>query len=354
MPEKDWDVGAAAAEVLAPGVPGTRAPAKLSMKDRLLTLAAKEGAPITGATMGAMVGGVPGAMLGGAAGKGYQRVTEYLTGARDPAADTSLGVAGDIAQAGLAAGAGEGSISAIGKILKWLRPRGSKLAAAAAKVGPAIPEKYGEAVFKDPSILRRALPAKTVGKGYDAFERYTGLKGLEATLVESNRATMGSAELERMVLQAANKVIKKLPVEPQELYLASQAASRLKLAAKYGEPQAQMAAASGAIKQGKTLVDDALEKVYPEYKSLRIGHFESKAKEAFSSVFPQNKGGTANVLRPWAVAGTIVREGLKATPALPAVSPLAWQGAIRAGSATSPAAKLLAKLKIREQVQESE
>ena len=102
------------------------------------------------------------------------------------------------------------------------------------------------------------------GAAFDAFERYTGLRGLEATLVAGNRATASSSELEGLVLSAANKVKQGASVDPQELYLASQAASRLKLAARMGEPQAQMAASSAAITQGKAVVDGALEAQLPE------------------------------------------------------------------------------------------
>lgn len=314
------------------------------------TLGGTAGAAAGG--VGAVPGAVAGAGIGAAGGRGLQRVGQYLLGDRDPANDTALGNAGDIARSGLGGIAAEAVGQGAGAGLAALRPAANKVGAGLAKIATGVPEKYGEAVFKNPDILTRAHSLDTMGKAYDAFQRYTGLKGLEETLVARNRATVGSSQLEKMVLTAANKVAQGAEVDPQELYLASQAASRLNMAAKYGEPQAQMAAASGAIKQGKSLVDDALEKVYPEYASLRSGMFEGKARDAFSKFLPLNKGGTTNVLRPYAVAAEVARKGLVATPALPVVSPAAWGTGIRAANAVSPAAKLLARFGVRKKVED--
>lgn len=295
--------------------------------------------------VGAVPGAIAGAGAGGAAGSAYKRVYQYLTGARDPNQDTALGNAGDIAKTGLAGMGSEAVGQGVGAALTSALAR--KVGAGAIKVTSGVPEKYGEAVLQDPSILTRAQTPAVMGKAYDAFERYTGLKGLEATLVAGNRATASSTELEGMVLSAANKVSQGAKVDPQELYLASQAASRLKLAARMGEPQAQMAAASAAITQGKGIVDDALEAQFPEYAGLRTGNFESKARAAFGNILPQNKGGTTNVLRPVLAAneavGAVASGHPGALAALPLMSPAAWGGAIRAGSALSPAAKFLAK-----------
>lgn len=332
-------------------------PPQPTLKDRLMKMAngaantAEDSAPVVGTMVGGSLGGlagaggagvgaipasIAGAGLGGAIGKEYQILSKYLRGARDPIKDDALDNFGAIAKSGLGGiaseSAGQGAMAA----LKAVGP-------SAAKIMAAVPEKYGKAVFSDPSILNRAHTLENIGNGYNTFENYTGLKGLESTLVSQNRATAPTGELEGMVLGAANKVMQGKEVSQQELYLASQAASRLKLAAKYGEPQAQMASASAAIQQGKSIVDKELEKTLPEYGSLRKGMFEAKARDAFSNIMPQNKDGTANVLRPWAAISEALRGTAAHSPLVPLVSPAVWGGTIRAGSAASPIAKFLAR-----------
>lgn len=285
-----------------------------------------------GAALGTPFGPGPragGAMLGGAGGKAVGILNDYATGQRDPNNDTASGNAKEIGLAGLGAGAAEGGMMG----LERLAPLAREVGAGGLKIAAGIPEKYGKAVLADPGILNRALPKKVVGEGYDAFERYTGLKSLESQLVAQGRATAPTGELERMVLDPANKAFQGAAQDPQDLYTASQAASRLKLMAKYGEPQAQMAASSAAIGQGKDIAENALEKVYPEYGDLRKQYFESKAKEAFSSLLPRNKGGTVNVLRPvaaaTAAAGAGAMAGLPGLGVLAGMSPKAWNTLIR-------------------------
>ena len=307
-----------------------------------------------GGTAGAAVGGVgavPGAIagagIGAAGGEGYKKVIQYLTGKNDPANDTALGNAGAIAKSGLAGVGGEVIGQQAGAVLSALRPGAAKVGAGVINIASGVPEKYGEAVLNDPSILNRAPSPADMGRAYQSFQRYTGLRGLQQELVAGNRATASSGELEGLTLGAANKVSQGQPVDPQELYVASQAASRLKLAAKYGDPQAQMAAASGSISQGKSMVDGALEQTYPEYGGLRADNFESKARAAFGNILPQNKGGTTNVLRPVLAAneaaGALASGHPGALALLPAMSPAAWGLGIRAADAASPLAKFLAK-----------
>ncbi len=334
---------------------------------RQLLDATAEGAPTAGAMVGGAVGGAAGAAAGGvgaipagiagagigaAGGKAYQRLYQYLQGMRDPASDTALGNASDISKSGLGGMAGQAVTDAGAAGLSKLAPLAAKVGAGGVKVTSSVPEKYGEAVLTDPSMLNRAASPKAMGKAYDVFEKYTGLRGLEATLVEEGRATAGSGELEKLIIGTANKVAKGSKVAPQELYTASQAASRLKLMAKYGEPQAQMAAASGAVKQGKSLVDDALAKVYPEYSSLRKANFESKAREAFGHVLPQNKNLSVNVLRPSLALGAVA-SGAASPATLLALSPAAHGLAIRGAVAASPAAKFLAKYGIQKKAQDA-
>lgn len=315
----------------------TRAAQEPSAVRQFLEFAKEQGPQAVGAQIGSTMGtpfGVPGrvagATVGGAGGKAWGITSDYLSGQRDPAEDTASENAKRIGLAGLAEGGAEAGLVGLGR----LKPLGVKVGAGLAKVAANVDEKLGAAAFNDPGILSRALPRKEVGAGYDAFERYTGLQNLEQQLVAQNRATAGTTELERMVLAPANKVFRGQAVDPQELYTGSQAASRLKLMAKYGEPQAQMAAPSAAIGQGKETVEKALEKTYPEYGNLRKEYFESKVKEAFSPLLPKNKGGSTNVLRPaLALREALLAAGrgsLAATGVgLPLVSPKAWGALIR-------------------------
>lgn len=318
----------------------------------------REGPAMAGGMIGATLGtplGEPGriagAAIGGAAGEAYKKIADYAQG-KDVSGDTALGNIADIAKSGIAQGSAEATGQLIGKGLSALRPLASETGAAIMKVAAAIPEKYGEAILKKPEILNKAVSKELMSDAYAAFERYTGLKGLEATLVEKNRATAPTSWLEKIVISTANKVAAGEKVDPQELYVASQAASRLKLSARFGEPQAQMAASSAAVKQGKGIVDKALGEIYPEYTVLRNQNFESKAREALSHLMPQNKGGTPSVLRPWAAVGEIARGGLAYTPALPAVSPAAWGMGIRAASAVSPAIKASGEIGLKAGAQE--
>lgn len=305
-----------------------------SIVQRAIRFAKEQGPTALGGMAGAAVGTpfgpaarIGGATLGGAAGKTTQILGDYLTGQRDPVEDTPAGNAREIGMAGLAEGAGEGAMAGLGR----LKPVGAKIGAGLAKVAANVPEKYGLAAFLDPSILSRAHPKEVISQGFDAFERYTGLQGLQRKLVAQNRATPVTSELERMVLEPANRVARGEAVDPQDLYLASQAATRLKLSARFGEPQAQMAAASGSISRGKDIAEKALAKTLPEAGTLRKQWFESRAKEELSRLLPTNKGGTTNVLRPaLGLREALIRGTLGATTGLAALSPAAWGLLIRA------------------------
>src|SRR5258707_7498011 len=92
--------------------PASAAPAaKPSMMSRVGNYIAEEGLPIAGGIAGAMLGApggppgmIAGATLGGAGGRAIQRDLQYVTGSRDPAADTALWNMGDIGRAGLGQG----------------------------------------------------------------------------------------------------------------------------------------------------------------------------------------------------------------------------------------------------------
>lgn len=355
----------------------TATPPAPSMTRRLMDYAAKEGAPIVGGTIGGTMG-IPfgpagmigGSALGGAAGRGYQRVNEYLTGSRDPANDTAMGNAASMARSGLGMAASEVGGLQINAVLKALRPFASKVGAGGLKVMAAIPEKYGEAILSKPSIMNNAISGEQSAKAYGDFETRTGLQGLEPYLVDKfGRATASPTWLEKKVIQTAKDITAGKAVDPQDMYLASQSATRLNHMAKFGEPQAQMVASSAAIAQGKGIVDAALEKAHPGYNKLRLNEFESNAKDSLSSLLPTNKGGTTNVLRPWAgmtggakagaaiggaaggaiggwpgaAIGTVGGGLVGGAGGLMITSPLAYGKAIKSGAAMTPAAKFLAK-----------
>lgn len=338
-----------------------------TLKDRLMKLAGvtEDSAPTAGMMVGGAMGGIAGAAgagvgavptaiagagLGGAIGKEYQILSKYLRGARDPNLDTGLGNAAEISKSGLggiametgAQGLGAGA-SALAKT-KPMMTAGDLLAKGGAKVmkiAAAIPERYGEAVLNNPDILRNAMLPAQRGPAYEAFEGGLGLKGLSKTIEESGRSTMPVGELDSLAVGTANKVRAGTPTTLQELYSASQAENHMMQAARNQEPGAARALESGILKRAGQTVDGAIDATNPEYATLRQGNFDSHAREAFSNVLPQNKNGTANVLRPWAAISDMLRNGLVASPLAPAVSPAAWGVGIK--TATSPLTKFLAK-----------
>lgn len=268
--------------------------------------------PMTAGSLaaGALTGGaglLPAAaaqFLGAGAGEAYGQLASRAAGGKAPG--TAKEAAKDIASTGAEAAAAELGIGLIGKGAKALRPAAEKLGTQLLKVGQGIPEKYGAAALKDLGALARAKSPETVGQAYQAFEKYAGLKGLGKIIEERGVATIPTGELEQMVVGTANKVRAGVKVTKQELYSASQAASHLKLAAKYGEPGAARALESGIITSGKKAVEDAMEKILPEYKNLRTDYFESKMAQQFKSLLPLAKNQSANVLRGLGAVGGAV------------------------------------------------
>lgn len=327
------------------------------------TLGATVGAAAAG--VGAAPSGVMGAALGGMTGKTAQKLYSYLSGERDPSRDSALGNAGDIAGQGLI----QAFFDATGHSISYLSELGApylaKVGAQIIKATSGIPEKYGEAVLRNPKILNSALNSQEMSAAYKSFEGYTGLKGLGKTLVDEGRAHLPPSEAEKIVVGTAKRVMaaqaaRKAVIDSgamvakgaasaaeatmpsaQDLYTASQAASHLKLMSKYGEPSAQAMITSGIIGQGKQVVDDSLQEIYPEYRNLRVANFNSKAREAFSAILPQNKNFTPSVLRTGAAlsaAGYEAEHGNygKAAMALSAVSPAVTGLGIRAASGGLP------------------
>lgn len=325
----------------------TPAPSEVpSFLHKALGYAEDNAGPILGGMMGGALG-IPagpagiigGATLGGAAGRALQRNVEYATGSRDPLKDTSLGNAADIAKSGLGQGAAAGVGLQTEAVLKALAPPATKVGAAAMKIASGIPEKTGEMLLKDPAIMNRGLPPSARGAPYQAFERYTGLKGLGTIAEESDRASIPPAELETMAVGTANKVRRGEAVTPQELYSASQAENHMRQAAKYNEPGAARALESGVLGRAGKVVDAKMAEIYPEYPSLLKGNAESHAREAASNLVPRNRNGSVNILRPVMAA----KEAMEGDPtALAFIPPATWGTGIRALGAATPVVKAVA------------
>lgn len=296
-------------------------------------------------TLGATIGGalglplgpfgvIGGAALGGTIGEGVRQGTVFGTAKAFPSENfpqnTGRQIASDIVGQGVAQGAGAGIGLGIGAAAKAARPFVNKIGAQVMRVGAGIPEKAGMAAMKNPSMLIDAPSQEAASAGYQAFERYTGLKGLGDQV-----KTMGKfpteADLEKQLFEVAARAGNGVQSTAQELYHASQAASSLNQLGKLGNPRYAMLKA--AITNAKSSVDDALEAILPEYGNLRADYAMSKAAGEFSSLLPLNKNTTPNVLRG-VTAATAAGAGIAsgnpmAALALPLVSPKFYGGAIR-------------------------
>lgn len=328
--------------------------------DSVLSWLAKEGPAVGGGILGGIAGApggpagvIAGSMAGGAAARGIQRATQA---AMSPETSTDpLEVVSDVSGASLAQGVGAG-IGEVGvAAAKAVAPSAIKIGSQLIRVMTGTPEKQAAAALRKPSILSEAVTSAESSTAYEVFEKYTGLKGLRELIKGSGKATLPAAKLEKMVVGTANMVEAGAKVDPQQLYQASQAAAHLRLAAKYGEPGAARAIESGIITNSKAVVDEALEKVYPEYGALRLGNFEAKVREAFSHWLPQNKNLSPNVLRPFSVGLGAMKaiESGNPLPLLlaPAISPKIAGLVIRIAAGTAPAAKAGADVAIRDALQ---
>jgi len=217
-------------------------------------------------------------------------------------------------------------------------PLARKAGAQILRAGPAIPEKYGEAMLKDMSILTRAQPRDVMSKSYQAFQNYTGLKGLDEIAGERAKAWT-AGELYETALTTANNIKSGAQVSPQELYTASQAENQLNRLARAGNPDAMAMRGAKSLEQAGKAADEALEKIYPEYKGLRKGLFESKVREQIGSALPLNKNTSPNVLRTWSAGVMAARAMESMNPlglvAAPFVSPAAWGLGLRGAYAAS-------------------
>lgn len=237
-----------------------------------------------------------------------------------------------VSRAGIEAGSqavGGGAAMGVGAVASAARPLVNKLGAQMIRVGSGVPEKYGMAAMRNPSSLLNAPSMEAAQGAYQTFEKTTGLRGLGDAVKGMGRFP-SEGELENVLFKAAKRAAEGAS-DPQELYIASQAASSLKQMAKMGNPR--YATLQSAIDQAKSTVDDALTKFYPEYGNLRQGYFDAKMAEQFSSVLPLNQNTSPNVLRgvtAATAAGAGVMAGSPAAvAALPLISPRFYGTALK-------------------------
>lgn len=296
-----------------------------------------------GGAAGAMAGeglaSIPTAALGGASGEAARQALVSASGNTPPSRNGAGQTLGQIGQAAAEQGLGQGAVLGAGAAVNAVAPT-------ILETFPRIAQKYAGAALDGASTgqgaLTNAHPQEAVSAAYEAFERYTGLQGIQAQEVATQHLP-SNTEMIQHIFSTGQKVVGGQAVDPQELYTASQYASRLKLMSRYANPPPEVLARSGAISQGKEIVDNALGDVFPEYKDLRNQQFLTKAKEAFSSALPLNRNQSVNKLGVQAAmgaAGAAVGAGeLTGHPgagfgaaALPllAISPMAYGAAIQA------------------------
>ncbi len=303
-----------------------------------------------GATTGAGVASIPGAALGGAAGEAARQALVSITGNQSADLGTAAkSVGGNVGGAALEQGAGQGVVLGAGAAINAVAP---KIMEAFARV----PTKYGAAALKGASTgegaLSTALPQEEVSAAYQAFEANNGLTGMVADTVQNGGVPPSVATKMQHIFDVGQRIVNKQPVDPQELYLASQYASNLKLMSRFGQPPPETVGFAAAIDQGKQLADDALAAVYPEYTALRTNQFLTKAKDALSSALPLNRNMSADKLglkMALGAAGTAAGVGemtghrnagleVAAVPLL-AMSPMAYGAAIRSAPLLAGAAR---------------
>lgn len=296
---------------------------------------------MVGAAGGAGLASIPGAALGGAAGESLRQAAVQGYAAKTGGEFTPTGdVLSRVGIEGAAQGVGQGVGLGIGAAAKAIRPTVNKLGAQIMRVGAGVPEKYGEAAMRNPSMLLDAPSMADASAGYKAFEAKTGLRGL-GDAVKTQGRFPSEGELEQQLFEVAARARNGVPSTPQELYHASQAASSLKQMGKLGNPR--YATLEAAINEAKGAVDDVLESIIPEYKTLRSDYFAAKAGEQFSSFLPLNRNTSPNVLRAVAAGTTAAAGTMAGNPAsiaaLPLISPrfygTALKGAALAGRVPS-------------------
>lgn len=261
--------------------------------------------------------------------------------------DSTAQVLGEGGKAAAVAGSLQGLIGGAGKGIEALRPRLTKLGAQMLRVLGGTPEKYGEAVLKDPSILTRAETRLAAGETYKAA--IGDLGGMREVLQgKSGKLLPPAQSVIDLVNDAAPKLADKT-ISLQEALAAKQAASHLLNLAKYGNPE-QMAN-KAALVGFKNELDDLLERGLPGFAKANRGYFEANAKAAFDSLMPLNKNMSPNALRGLGLLAQVAGASLLETPKLLVTAGLAspkMQGlAIRGFAAGAEPAALAAKFAAR-------
>lgn len=336
-PEKLAAVKAAIRTPYAGGLAGDENYAGLSIANVKEELGQATG-PILGGFVGGFAGpgGVPlGAAAGRAAQSGLQAgMVGADIGAVKAVGEPALEAASQVIGGKVLGKAGEFAGAAYNKAVP--------LMAGLNRAANGVPQPVGEAVFRDPSILYRAMKGG-LGEAYDAFERYTGLEGLGRYMARTAQR-MDPGKVYTQVVQTMNKLANKSGPQPteQELYLASQMAAEYKRFFPAGTAPSSKSQEFGIMSQAKSAIDDALETSFPEYKILRRQYFEGKAAEAFGQALPQNVNQSPNVLRTTAAmanAADAAQEGDVGRGLLSlAVSPIVVGTGLQAGYAATKAA----------------
>lgn len=267
---------------------------------------------ITGPAIRAIEGAVPFARpalkaiggLGKQAVSGYQEIENLAIqnqGADSPQAALAGGMkkAADFlipqneAQAAIAIG-GEAFGPAIPSIAKSLRPAIAKAGARLMRATAGVPEKYGAAVLNNPDILTKAETREVASQVYKSA--IGSLKGAADYLQsKTGKLLMKSGSAEDLVNDVAGKFASQAQPSLQEVLAARQANEFLLTAAKFGNPEQR--ANLRNLMEFKKMADDYLESGLPGFKDASRGYFEANAKEAFSTLLPQNKNLSPNVLR---------------------------------------------------------
>lgn len=288
---------------------------------------------MVGATAGAGAMSIPTAALGGSAGEAARQALVSGMGNSTGTGD----VLKNVGAAGAEQGIGQGAVLGAGAAINAAAP-------AIMETFPRIPTRYGQAALEGASTgdsaIQQAKGQDAVSAAYQAFERYTGLQGITQQEVATQHLPSVN-EMTAHVFKIGQDVVAGKAVDPQELYTASQYASRLKMMSRIANPPPELLGRSGAIAQGKDLIDGALGDIYPEYASLRADAFKQKAADFFSSILPRNNNQSVSKLGVTAAAG-LSYEGVKkmsgsddagiAAAAIPllAMSPFAYGAAIQA------------------------
>src|SRR3990167_8705327 len=340
-----------AAEGFKAGVAGDTAPPGVSA--RIGELLGSVGLPLAGGTAAAALTRTPTGARAGAAlatriaaqtlGAGAGEAARGLS-ARALAPGRPIPIkeqARQLVKTSLTAGVTEGSLGAAGAAFRVLRPGMIKSGAQLLRGLSGVSEKHARAVLGNPRILSQAPTLEAAQQIYGAAVK--GLPGAREYLEQTTGdILLQPGDAVKMVNQTLEAVREKSTSLGQVL-AARQANSMLLQAAKFGDPS-QRANLAGMLKARDTF-DEILESGLPGFKHASRTYFEANAREAFRSVFPQNKNLSPNALRLMGQFSVLGAAALLKAPgvilaALP-ISPRFQGAAIRAGFRLGQAAEKL-------------